>query len=400
MHFLEITRILLASAAIDGGGGEAERYRAWLDVPGGELPFELLIDGDHATLINGSERDDAPRVSREGDSLSIEMDYFGSRIEARVVGARLEGVWRKTRGGGREAVVPFHATRGDAPRFAPMQFVRPDETPPFTGRWLVRFESSEEPAIGVFTVGEDGVATGTFMTTTGDYRFLAGRQDGPRLRLSCFDGAHAFLFDAHADEHGALRGTFRSGDWWEESWTATRAPDAALADGWTQTTWDRAADLGSLRFPALDGSEHAVSEFLGERGMVIKVFGSWCPNCPRRGPPRRRTAQAVREAGDRLPRPRVRAHGRPGARRPPGGAVRRADRHRVSGPRGGHLRQGQGRRSRSRCSTGVRSFPTTIFVGPDGNILAVHTGYSGPATGDAHDRLTAEFDQRIESMLD
>jgi hypothetical protein len=48
----------------------------------------------------------------------------------------------------------------------------------------------------------------------------------------------------------------------------------------------------------------------------------------------------------------------------------------------------------------VRSFPTTIFVGADGNIRAVHTGYSGPATGEAHARLLREFDEQIEALLD
>jgi len=50
---------------VEPAGGE---WRAWLDSPGGELPFglELRHDGDQlsATVINGSERIPVPRVER------------------------------------------------------------------------------------------------------------------------------------------------------------------------------------------------------------------------------------------------------------------------------------------------------------------------------------------------
>jgi len=34
--------------------------------------------------------------------------------------------------------------------------------------------------------------TGTFLTTTGDYRYLDGIVTGDSLKLSTFDGAHAY----------------------------------------------------------------------------------------------------------------------------------------------------------------------------------------------------------------
>ena len=47
----------------------------------------------------------------------------------------------------------------------------------------------------------------------------------------------------------------------------------------------------------------------------------------------------------------------------------------------------------------VRAYPTTLFVRRDGSVLAVHQGYSGPATGPAHEKLRMEFERSIERLL-
>ena len=106
--------------------------------------------------------------------------------------------------------------------------------PDVAGRWAVDFEQDEEPAVAVFRQDGRNLA-GTFLTATGDYRYLAGTLSGDRLRLSCFDGAHAFLFDARLRDDGSLRGDFWSRDSWHDTWTARRDPQATLADGFAQT---------------------------------------------------------------------------------------------------------------------------------------------------------------------
>ena len=49
---------------------------------------------------------------------------------------------------------------------------------------------------------------------------------------------------------------------------------------------------------------------------------------------------------------------------------------------------------------GIMSFPTTVILGKDGKVLHVHTGYSGPATGEAHKILTDKIQLEIELALD
>ncbi|MFT5678977.1 MAG: hypothetical protein ACI9FY_001525, partial [Patiriisocius sp.] len=63
--------------------------------------------------------------------------------------------------------------------------------------------------------------TGTFRTTTGDYRYLDGVVEEDSLKLSTFDGAHAFLFKA-AISDSVMNGMFYSGNHWKEYFTAKR----------------------------------------------------------------------------------------------------------------------------------------------------------------------------------
>jgi hypothetical protein len=63
----------------------------------------------------------------------------------------------------------------------------------------------------------------SFLTPAGDYRHLAGRVDGDLMRLSTFDGAHAYLFHARMQPDGTIAGDFWAGNWHHATWTAVRA---------------------------------------------------------------------------------------------------------------------------------------------------------------------------------
>ena len=47
----------------------------------------------------------------------------------------------------------------------------------------------------------------------------------------------------------------------------------------------------------------------------------------------------------------------------------------------------------------IRSYPTAIFLDAQGKVRAVHSGFSGPATGAAYDELRAEYERLIEELL-
>jgi thiol-disulfide isomerase/thioredoxin len=48
---------------------------------------------------------------------------------------------------------------------------------------------------------------------------------------------------------------------------------------------------------------------------------------------------------------------------------------------------------------GVYAYPTTIFVDRKGLVRHIHTGFSGPATGEHFKALTQDFDNRVRALL-
>jgi hypothetical protein len=47
---------------------------------------------------------------------------------------------------------------------------------------------------------------------------------------------------------------------------------------------------------------------------------------------------------------------------------------------------------------GIKAFPTTLFVKKNGEILKVHSGFSGPATGAAYDAWRKEFRDILKQL--
>jgi hypothetical protein len=48
---------------------------------------------------------------------------------------------------------------------------------------------------------------------------------------------------------------------------------------------------------------------------------------------------------------------------------------------------------------GIMSFPTSVIVGKNEKIEHVHTGFSGPATGEVYIQYTKEMDGMIKKLL-
>ncbi len=375
-------------------------WHAWLECPGGDLPFGFEIapteQGLRAWLINGTEHIEIPSVTVARTNASFEIDYYDSKITCDVSqdGERLDGTWRKRRRGATWTEMPFHATWGLQPRFA----FTPPERIRLPRRWRVQFSQSPDFAVADFAVRKTGLAEGTFMTTTGDYRFLAGCWDGRLLKLSCFDGAHAFLFAAEL-KSGILNGDFWSSDTWHETWTATPDSKAALPSAFDMTKWDNAIKLDDLVYRDLDGMRRSLAapEFTGQ-ARLIEIFGTWCPNChdasnylvelDRRFGPRglKILGLAFEHSGDfERDARQVRIYTR---------------RHGITYP---ILIAGTSAKDQASAAVPlldrVRSYPTTIFVDRTNTVRAVHTGFTGPATGREYESLRTEFETLIETML-
>jgi hypothetical protein len=179
-------------------------WRAAMASPGGELPFnlELTANADSltytATILNGAERLVMDTVTVSGDSLRIPMGIFEAEIVAKISSEKWTGYWKKRRKGTKYVRMNLVAQHSDSQRFINKSNA-PNSTKNVSGNWSTTFISDEGDttvAVGVFEQKGQNL-TGTFLTPSGDYRYLQGNVFGDSLMLSCFDGSHVFLFKAN-----------------------------------------------------------------------------------------------------------------------------------------------------------------------------------------------------------
>ena len=301
---------------------------------------------------------------------------------------------------GKDQTIPFRARYGDAFRFGPgADGPAESGAPDVTGRWAVTFADGGKntPAIG--ELKQTGrIVTGTFLTPTGDHRFLAGELRGRELRLSKFDGGHVFLYHATLAEDGTLAGRFWSGIAFEDGFTARRDENASLGDA-DQATKLVSGDRFDFRFPDLGGVNVSLrDQFFKGKVVVVALAGSWCPNCHDEAQllvdmHKRKRAQGFEvvslmfeQFGDfsRAAEATYRFREQYGIEYTT----------LIAG-----ISDKDDAASRLPQLNGVFAFPTTIFVDRGGKVRKIHTGFAGPATGEHHTKMVREFERTVDMLL-
>jgi thiol-disulfide isomerase/thioredoxin len=394
---------LAASPSSSGPAPDLGIWRATVELPdGGDLPFRMRLaqtaQGLSATVLNGDERVPVGEVSLDGSRLLLNFPAFNNRIEAVMEdAATLRGELTLVKRGGVTQVMPFTAHAGDDYRFLP------DPTPnvDVTGRWAVTFTDDDgdtAPAVGEFAQDE-GRLTGTFLTPTGDYRYLAGEVDGDTMYLSTFDGSHAFLFRARMSEDGTLAGDFWSGTKWHEQWKARRDESAALPDPETLTFLKPGYDRFEFSFPDEQGNPVSLDDprFAG-KVVLVTLAGSWCPNCHDEAS---YLAEYYREhAGEGVEVVCLMYEHFEDFDIAAGQVKRFREKFGIEYTTliAGISAKDEAAKTLPMLNR-VLAFPTTIYLDRKGEVRKIHTGFSGPGTGEHFEAWDASFRSFVAELL-
>jgi thiol-disulfide isomerase/thioredoxin len=377
-------------------------YRAVLQVPGGELPFGLTLAQEGSAtvgyLVNGKERLRLSEVRIDGTHLDVRMPGYETRLTADAIGDQLHGEVYLDKLGGKDQHIPLKATLGEGFRF----FANPaGNNADMSGRWavtLVDDSGAAEVAVGEFAQSQD-VVTGTFLTPTGDQRFLAGQVQGDELYLSTFDGAHVFLYKAKLGADGTLTGDYWSGLKYHEKWTAKRDAGAALPDAYQLTAMHKGTQAFDFAFPDLSGNSVTSKDpqFRG-KVLIVALAGSWCPNCHDEAAFLAPLYQEYRGRGLEIVSLMFEHFG-DFAR-----AAAATQRFRQNyGIEYTTLIAGISDKDEAAKKLPmldrVYAFPTTIFIDRKGMVRKIHTGFSGPATGEHYTQFVNEVKATLDQLL-
>jgi thiol-disulfide isomerase/thioredoxin len=362
------------------------------------LPFRMEVEKHKKQFVfsihNAEEKIVLNQLQYEGDSVKIDFPNFHSTLNFKVINKKLLiGYW-KNFNKGNQYKIPFTAVYGE------IENMISTNNYDFSGRWKTTFDPKtvdESMAIGVFK-SKDSKITGTFLTETGDYRFLEGRVTGNNFTISCFDGSHAFHFSGFLDSAKTIQGKFYSGKHYSTSWIATNDPNFQLRNP-DSLTYVVKKEPFAFKMKTLEGKDFAFpnSDF-NNKVTIVQIMGTWCPNCMDETKFFKELYSKYHEQGLEIIAV--------GYETPNDfeGQVNKIkllkERHHLDFQFlvGGSANKGLASEQFSMLNQ-IMSFPTAIVIGRDGEVKRVHTGFNGPGTGKLYDDYVQEMNKFIQELL-
>lgn len=418
--------MIAAGFALGFGAHAAEsldgRWAATLKSASGVvIPFRLDIsqkDGQVVgTLFNGRDPKTTSSGSIRDGKLELNFEHYLTSIRAEVKNGELEGEivsLRKSRSApGPLGNQQYAGTeRPAAPRNAPQEFhakryVAPEpravaNVPRIGGVWEVAQETPKGEKAWRLIVEQNGAEIlATILRIDGDTGGLTGEWQDGKFVASHYDGARPGLIVLTPQSDGSLSLKLNAVPRVVEL-TAYR-PEVARSKGLpepsnflTHTTVRDPNEVFSYSFPDVNGKIISNEDPIVKGKVVVAVVtGTWCPNCHDEAQYLVQLQKKYGEQGlqvialdfeeeDQLQSlVRVKAF------------VKKYD---VPYP---YLIAGTPAEMWDKVPQAVNlnTWPATFFIGRDGRVKSVHSGFAAPASGPYHIALKEEFTSTIEKLL-
>lgn len=364
------------------------------------LPFNFNVRymGEFLSIdiLNAEEKITVTEIAISGDSVNFKMPVFDSEFRTLLKNDTLRGFWINNSKKEKNKIA-FEAYYNDKRRFITSKKALSD----FSGRYEVTFNPKKEgeyKAIGVFKQAGNKIV-GTFLTETGDYRYLEGSVQNNNMTLSCFDGAHAFLFFANSGKKtgkaDSLEGKVFYGISGSEDWVAVRNEKFKLKDPEGITTLKSSNEKVNFSFPNLEKQTVTLNDAkFNNKVIVIQIMGSWCPNCMDESAYLAKVYKQYKNKGLEIVAL----------------AYERSDDFEKNKKNLSRLKTkygieyemlitgltGKAKASESLpFLNSIAAFPTTIILDRQHNVKSIYTGFNGPATGKEYEL----YKKKTESLL-
>lgn len=398
--------LILAFPFLGQTGNKGLKVGAWrgeIKSIGGLLPINFWVEAPKGEKIpvkiqNGSEKFSFGDAYFRNDSLIVPFDLYDSELALKPIAeTKLSGLWMKRRNGALVGTLPVEASFGSTDRFVSLK----PSTISVAGKWQTDFfgdDGKSSPGVGVFEQHGNQI-TGTFLRTSGDYRFLQGNVSGDSLLLSYFDGSAVYLMKAKVNADKTFTGTFFSGFAGKRAIKGTLNPKAALPDLKTLTNLKPGKTSLQFALPTPTGEIIRLSdERFKNKVVVVELLGSWCPNCmdeSRYLAPfyKKNKAKGIEMLGI---------------------AFEYSSDLKVSGPKIENFKKRNGIEypvvfaGQPNDETiakvlpeidKLNGYPTTFIIDKKGVVREIHTGFSGPGTGVYYTDWIHDFEKTIQKLL-
>ena len=422
-----------AHAATDAAATVDGRWNASLTTQTGSvIPFRLDISGSgptlKGTLYDGFDPyETTTSATFQDGKLVLSIEHYLTTITATVQDGHLTGnVVTQNRGS--SAQYGFQAAR----------YVKPTTTatdvPSIAGSWEIPLEtpSSKGEKAFRFIVKQNGAdIAASILRVDGDTGAYSGTYHDGKWVLSHFDGSRPGVIVVTPNPDGTLQ-VLQNPEHPDQAATSAsasaqavktggKAYDDSIADGRyapalvayrtevarakglpepdnyeTHTTVRDPNEKFAFNFPDVDG--HLVSNedprFKGKVVLAI-VTGTWCPNCHDEAQYLVKLDKKYRDKGLAIVALDFEEPEQQGS------LARERAFVKQYGVKYTYLIAGAPAEMWEKLPQAVNlnTWPATIFIGRDGRVRGIHSGFASPASGEFHRQLQQEFTAKIEQLL-
>jgi len=397
-----LAAILLSAGTAFAADNLSGRYDASITLNNTVIPFRLDISGEGnnlvGTLYNGAEKETTTDATFAEGKVTLNFEHYLTKIVATEKDGKLAGevLGRFTRETYISSV-PF-----EAKPFVEHAAASAD-APAIGGVWEIEYQSTKGEKAWRFIVDQKGTdVSASILRIDGDTGALTGTYKDGKFVLSHFDGSRPLVAEVTPRADGSLELELKGAYTPENKLIAYREQVArakglpAPDDFVKHTTVRDPNEVFQFKFPDVNGKLVSSDDpqFKGKVVLAI-VTGTWCPNCHDEAQYlvqlyKKYHSQGLEivaldfeeaEQQDSLSREKafVQQYGVPYT----------------------YLIAGAPSEMWEKVPQAVNlnTWPATLFVGRDGRVKLIHSGFAAPASGVYNEQLKAEFTGTVERLL-
>jgi thiol-disulfide isomerase/thioredoxin len=383
------TLALLALPAVLPAANFSGTWDAAILSGGDHVPFRMQVAESPAKVCFFEDTQPVCSTSAQmaEGKLVARWDFLNTELTLEAKDGSLAGIYRG-----------IGSQRGSPVEAHPHQPPPKPAAPPakIAGQWEAHATAPREVA-WQFLVEQSGAdIKGTILRVDGDDGTLVGRIDGKHFSMSHFSGDRAVLIEGDVMDDGTLELRLGRTKLTALRPAAARGRNLKLPDD--PATFARVKNPSEpfhFKLPDLNGKVFTEDNFRG-KPLIVTITGSWCPNCRDEAPFMEELYQRYHSKGleiaafcferaDETDHAQLRAFLRKFgitytallAPEPSGNALE------ATVPQIEHL----------------SAYPSTIYVGKNGLVRSVHTGFPSAGSGEELTRTKDEIRKLVERML-
>lgn len=388
--------LLISCNSEDSEKLELGNYVGRLEVENNKyLPFNFSVTNDSTLVVQNSSEIVDFSIVYSKDSIFIKSKVFEGFIKGVLVENKINGFFTIE---SLDRSVPFSSYKNNN-RFN-IDF---DENKKLTlNRWKFTFNPNKDNAsfsVGIFnSIGENEISA-TFRTTTGDYGYMHGGYKENKIVLSTFNGSRAYLFEAEMNKD-SIEGVMYAGNHSKTIVKGVLDNDFELSNEYSLTSLKVKNQKFDFSFENTLGKLISIDDkFYDGKSMVVQLMGSWCSNCLDESKfyvdyMNKNELKDIEFVALAFEYAKTKDNAL--------NSIRKLKKQ--LGINYPILLAQYGSSDKSRALekfpmlNKIISYPTTIFLDKNKDVIKIHTGFNGPATGEKYTEFINEFNSTIKFL--